>query len=79
MTEINLVVIEIREKPKGKNVSKWFKKTPEMVYKQRHQDPNEDLYLVKRIKETLKLKDSELFIIKKINIVKFIGYGTSES
>jgi len=77
--EINLVTIVIREKPKGKNVSKWTKETPEMVYKERIKDFNQDMYLLSRIKTILKLKETEKFIIKEIKIVKFLGYGNSES
>ena len=79
MTAINLVTFSIKQKPKGKNVSKWKMETPEMVYKERFEDHNQDMYLMLRIRRLMKFKDSIEFVIAKVNIVKFIGYGTSES
>ena len=72
---INLVIVKICQKPKGKNKPKWEKWTPELVYKPRG-EPNNDIYLKNRITRMLTLKEE--FIIKEIKEIKFLGYGKFE-
>ncbi len=50
----------------------------EMVYKAIKFNPNEDNYLLKRIRLKLKFTDKIKFSIKKIEIIKSMGYGVFE-
>lgn len=52
----------------------------EAIYKEIMSDPNKDLFFMKRIKRILKITDKKTnFTIKKVEIIKHIGYGIYES
>ena len=57
---------------------KGVDRTVDMVYKAIKIDANLDTHFLKRVKSELKLNDKIQFRVKKVQTLKFLGYGIYE-